>query len=118
MVGSLADWGTTGTAVLALVLNTAGVDPAPRRAGPTWAQFLQAQAKAILGCDLFHLDTITLHRSTRSSSSSMPAVECTCSASPPIRPGTWLTQLARNLPMDLDDRAVEELRAGAVAFVG
>ena len=40
------------------ILNTAGIDPAPRRAGPTWAQFLQTQATAILAGDLFHLDTM------------------------------------------------------------
>src|SRR6185295_8345337 len=38
------------------------IDPAPRRAGPTWAQFLRAQAHSILACDLFHLDTINLHQ--------------------------------------------------------
>ena len=41
--------------------------------------------------------------STRSSSSSTPPVGCTSSASPPIPTGAWLTQLARNLLMDLDD---------------
>src|SRR6478735_6329239 len=44
------------------ILQAAGIDPAPRRAGPTWPQFLRAQAHAILACDLLHLDTITLHR--------------------------------------------------------
>jgi putative transposase len=44
------------------ILQSAGVDPSPRRSGPTWTQFLKAQADAILACDLFHLDTITLHR--------------------------------------------------------
>jgi hypothetical protein len=34
----------------------------PRRAGPSWAQFLRAQAQSILACDLFHLDTIGLRR--------------------------------------------------------
>jgi len=27
------------------ILNQAGVDPAPRRAGPTWKQFLTTQAQ-------------------------------------------------------------------------
>src|SRR6266540_5751686 len=34
-----------------LVLNRAGIDPAPRRAGLTWRQFLSAQAVGILACD-------------------------------------------------------------------
>jgi putative transposase len=33
------------------ILRDAGVDPAPRRAGPTWKQFLTAQAHAIVACD-------------------------------------------------------------------
>jgi putative transposase len=51
-----------GVSTVWKILNTAGIDPAPRGAGPTWAQFLRAQGQAILACDLFHLDTITLHR--------------------------------------------------------
>jgi putative transposase len=32
------------------------------RSGPTWAQFLTAQARGILACDLFHLETMALTR--------------------------------------------------------
>jgi hypothetical protein len=61
--GELAGLGyQIGASTVWKVLNTAGIDPAPLRAGPTWAQFLRAQAHGIIACDLFHLDTITLHR--------------------------------------------------------
>jgi putative transposase len=30
------------------ILHDAGIDPAPRRSGPTWRQFLTAQAQAVL----------------------------------------------------------------------
>ena len=44
------------------ILRTAGTDPAPRRAGPTWRQFLRAQAAGILAVDFFHVDTVLLTR--------------------------------------------------------
>jgi putative transposase len=40
------------------ILTKAGPGPAPRPAGPTWTQFLTAQAKAILACDFPQVDTI------------------------------------------------------------
>ncbi len=33
------------------ILHDAGIDPAPRRAGPTWRQFLAAQARGIIAVD-------------------------------------------------------------------
>src|SRR6188474_2078209 len=61
--GELAGLGyQIGASTVWKILHTAGVDPAPRRAGPSWAQFLRAQAHGILACDLLHVDTITLHR--------------------------------------------------------
>ncbi|WP_222720821.1 helix-turn-helix domain-containing protein [Actinomadura sp. HBU206391] len=44
------------------VLDAAGIDPAPRRSGPTWRQFLSAQAHGLIACDFFAVDTIVLKR--------------------------------------------------------
>src|SRR5690348_1977045 len=44
------------------IMKDAGLDPAPRRAGPTWRQFLSAQAHAILAIDFAHVDTVFLRR--------------------------------------------------------
>ncbi len=44
------------------ILHAAGIDPAPRRSGPTWKQFLTAQARGILAVDFVHVDTVLLRR--------------------------------------------------------
>ena len=44
------------------ILHTAGIDPAPRRAGPTWRQFLTAQANAIIACAFLVAETVLLKR--------------------------------------------------------
>jgi hypothetical protein len=42
------------------ILKHAGFDPAPRRCAPTWREFLNAQAAAIVACDFFTIDTVFL----------------------------------------------------------
>jgi putative transposase len=44
------------------ILRTAGIAPVPRRDGPTWRQFLHAQAAGILAADFLHVDTVALTR--------------------------------------------------------
>src|SRR5918997_1358755 len=87
------------------ILHDAGIDPAPRRSGSSWRQFLTAQAKAVLAVDFVHVDTVRLRRIY-----ALIAVEhgsrrtflVGVSAHPS---GVWTTQAARNLLMDLGDRA-------------
>src|SRR3954454_2207664 len=44
------------------ILAAAGLGPVPRRASPTWRQFLTSQASGILACDFVHVDTVFLKR--------------------------------------------------------
>jgi putative transposase len=39
-----------------------GIDPTPRRSGPTWSEFLRTQATTMLACDFFTVDTVLLRR--------------------------------------------------------
>ncbi|WP_406351373.1 hypothetical protein [Streptomyces sp. NBC_01635] len=40
------------------IFHAAGVEPAPRRSGPTWREFLTARAEDIIATDFFHPDTV------------------------------------------------------------
>ena len=44
------------------ILSRHGVGPAPRRDGPSWTEFLRAQAAGILATDFFTVDTVSLER--------------------------------------------------------
>src|SRR6266542_3336558 len=47
-----------GATTIRTLLRRHGLGPAPRRCGPTWTQFLKAQAEGIVACDFFTVETI------------------------------------------------------------
>ena len=44
------------------ILHAAGIDPAPRRSGPAWRQFLTARAHAVIACGFLVVETVLLRR--------------------------------------------------------
>jgi putative transposase len=44
------------------ILKDEGIDPAPRRAGLSWREFLSRQATGIIACDFLTVDTVFLRR--------------------------------------------------------
>ena len=44
------------------ILKRRGINPSPRRSGSTWAELLAAQARRLIACDFFHVDTGLLRR--------------------------------------------------------
>lgn len=49
-----------GATTIRRLLRAHGLGPAPRRSGPTWSQFLRAQAEGILASDFFTVETLRL----------------------------------------------------------
>jgi putative transposase len=86
-------------------LASAGLPPAPRRDSQSWRSFLRAHGDSILACDFFTVDTVWLRRLyvlvfLSIGSRRVEYVACTSN------PNTvWMLQQARNLLMELHDRA-------------
>jgi putative transposase len=87
------------------ILRDAGLEPAPRRSGPTWRQFLSAQAHAILAVDFAHVDTVFLRRLYILVVIEHDRRRVHLAGITAHPTGAWVAQQARNLFMELGDRA-------------
>jgi putative transposase len=88
------------------LLSGAGLEPAPRRGGPTWREFLKSQAGSIVACDFFTIETILLRRLYVFffiAHASRRVWFAGCTRSPT---GEWVTQQARNLGLDFGESGV------------
>jgi hypothetical protein len=85
------------------ILKSAGIDPAPRRDGPGWAEFLRSQAQGILALDFFTVGLLNgskvyvlavIEHCTR-------RVRVLGATENPVQ--SWVMQQARNLFIDLEE---------------
>jgi putative transposase len=89
-----------GATTIRTLLRSAGLGPAPRRSGPSWSEFLRAQAAGIIACDFITVETVRLKTiyvlffiELRRRRVRLAGV----TANPD---SAWVTQQARNLSVD------------------
>jgi putative transposase len=88
---------------VATILRRNRLSPAPRRSGPTWSQFLKAQAEGILATDFFTVDTVTLRRYYVLFVIEIERRVVHLLGVTTTPDGPWVIQVARNFASDLED---------------
>jgi transposase InsO family protein len=88
------------------ILKETGIEPAPKRLEPSWAEFLRQQAASILECDFLTVDTLFLKRFYVLFFIELASRRVWLAGITTNPDGVWVTQQARNLLMQLDDEDV------------
>ena len=91
------------------LLARAQLRPAPRRSGPSWREFLHAQAASIVACDFFTVESVLLRRYyvlffIEHGTRRVHLAGCTSNPD-----GSWVTQQARNLGLVLPEQQIRFL---------
>jgi putative transposase len=81
-------------------LRAAGLEPAPRRDGPSWSEFLRAQADGILACDVFTVETVCLRTLSVLFFIEVGSRRLHMTSSTRNPSGEFVAQQARSLSMD------------------
>jgi transposase InsO family protein len=87
------------------ILRRHRLGPAPRRNGPSWTDFLRTQAGGMLACDFLTVETVGLTRLYVLFVVELERRRVHLAGVTAHPTGAWVSQAARNLLMDLDDRA-------------
>jgi putative transposase len=78
------------------LLRDAGIDPSPRR-GQSWQKFLRAQARHVIACDFFTVDTVMLRRYYVLFFFELDTRRVDIAGITKHPTGAWTTQQARNI---------------------
>ena len=105
--GELAKLGVRVSATkIRTLLRREGLGPAPRRSGPTWSEFLRAQASGVLACDLFTVETLFLKTLYVFFFIELGTRRVHVAGATRTPDSAWVTQQARNFSGDLAGRQV------------
>jgi len=105
IVGECRKLGVTVSATsVRNVLRRHRLRPAPRTSGPSWSQFIRAQAAGTLACDFFHVDTVMLRRVYVLFFIDLERRVVFLAGATAHPAGAWVTQQARNLVATLEDQ--------------
>jgi putative transposase len=86
------------------ILQRHSLDPSPNRTGPTWGEFLKAQATSMLACDFFTVDTVLLRRLYVLCFIELYTRKVFVTGVTANPTGDWVVQQARNLSFELSQR--------------
>jgi putative transposase len=108
IVGELSKLGLpVSPSTVRRLLAKAGLGPAPRCSGPSWREFLRAQAASVVACDFFTVETALLRRYYVLFFIELQTRRVYISGATTNPNGEWVTQQARNLSVG---GAVEDVR--------
>jgi hypothetical protein len=91
------------------ILRRHGLGPAPRRGGPSWVDFLRAQAAGTVATDFFTVETVGLTRLYVLFFIEVERRRVHLAGITAHPTGEWITQQARNMLMSVGERT-DQLR--------